>query len=101
MIINLRALAKGQPCQVRLPGVCNFKPETTVGAHFRLINLSGAGFKNHDFIVAWACSDCHNYVDTHHDAQTQLALAQGVFRTQHILLTSFLKLTADPGGRSD
>jgi len=44
--------------------------------------MSGLGLKPPDFLIAWGCSDCHTYVDTHHDDETQLAFAQGVFRTQ-------------------
>jgi hypothetical protein len=82
---RLRRLAKGQLCQIRLAGICNFKKETTVLCHFRLVDHSGIGLKNDDQCGAWGCSDCHLYVDTHHDAETQLAFAHGVFRTQRIL----------------
>lgn len=77
---DLRQLARGKPCQIRLP-VCNRNPETTVLAHFRQIGLSGMGMKSPDWLGAWACSDCHAYVDSHKDCQTQLDFARGVFRT--------------------
>lgn len=80
--MNLRQLARGQTCQIRLPGICNYNPETTVLAHYRLLGLSGMGFKNYDLIAAWACSNCHAYVDTHKDDSTCAAFAEGVFRTQ-------------------
>lgn len=83
--MNLRELANGMPCMIRLPGICNFKSDTTVLCHFRLMNYSGVGLKPPDWMGAWGCSDCHRYVDTHHDAETQLAFAHGVFRTQAIL----------------
>lgn len=82
---NLRKLARDQDCTVRLPGICNGNPETVVLAHFRLAGISGMGCKSPDFIGAWACSACHSYVDSHKDADTQLAFAQGVFRTQNEL----------------
>lgn len=44
------------------------------------------GHKSPDLIGAWGCSSCHAYVDTHKDAETQLAFAHGVFRTQAALL---------------
>lgn len=78
---NLRNLVKGWDCMVRLAGICNFNPETTVGAHFRLIGVSGLAMKSPDILIAAACSDCHAYCDTHHDDATQLALAKGVMRT--------------------
>lgn len=79
--MNLRKQARGRGCQVRIPHVCNFNSETTVLAHYRLAGISGMGMKSPDAIGAWACSACHSYVDTRHDAETKLALAEGVFRT--------------------
>jgi hypothetical protein len=84
--VRLRALARGRNCQVRLAGVCNGNPETTVLAHFRLSGLSGMGIKSPDMVAAWACSSCHAYIDTHKDCATQLDFAKGVFRTQAQLI---------------
>lgn len=84
--MNLRRLAKGRECQVRLPGVCNGNPETTVLAHYRLAGISGIGMKSPDLIGAWACSDCHYTVDNVKGDDVRLAHAEGVFRTQAILL---------------
>ena len=77
---NLRKLAEGQSCQVRLPG-CNHDPRTVVLAHFRLMGISGIGYKPPDWLGAWACAMCHAQVDSHKDPETQLAFAHGVFRT--------------------
>lgn len=33
---DLRKAARGRECQVRIPGVCNGNPETTILAHIRL-----------------------------------------------------------------
>lgn len=33
---KLTKAARGRECQVRIPGVCNGNPETTVLAHYRL-----------------------------------------------------------------
>lgn len=60
---NLRKLAKGQDCAIRVPGVCNGNPETTVLAHYRMAGLCGTGQKPIDECGAWACSACHDYVD--------------------------------------
>jgi len=59
----LQKLARGQPCLVRIPGVCNGNPETTVLAHIRRQNVGGMGLKPPDLIGAWACSDCHDVID--------------------------------------
>jgi hypothetical protein len=52
--------AKGENCTLRIPGVCNFNPETTVPCH-----SGGAGwaYKSHDIHICYGCSDCHNFLD--------------------------------------
>lgn len=89
--MNLRKLAKGKECQVRIVGVCNGNPETTVLAHYRLSGLCGMGMKSPDAIGAWACSDCHDAIDnrakTPYDYEhLRLYHAEGVFRTQSELI---------------
>lgn len=82
---SLRQEARGRECQIRLP-CCNFNPETTVLAHFRLIGITGMGFKrDSDWLGSWACSDCHRTVDSDKSPEVQLAFAHGVMRTQAIL----------------
>ena len=83
---DLRKLAKGRDCQIRLPGVCNFNPETTVLAHYRMAGLSGMGMKSPNLCAAWACSSCHAYVDTHRDDETARAFLEGVMRTIGVLV---------------
>lgn len=88
---DLRKLAKGMPCQIRLPGVCNGDPATTVLAHYRMVHLSGLGMKSPDVFGAWACSDCHDAVDRRNvhgfsREYVQLAHLQGVLRTQAELI---------------
>jgi ferredoxin len=79
--MNLRKLARGRDCQIRLAGICNHNPETTVLAHYRMAGLSGMGIKSPDVCGAWACSNCHAYVDTHRDDATARAFLEGVLRT--------------------
>ena len=55
-----RKAAKGQPCTMRLPGVCNGNIETTVLAH---ANGAGMGTKSDDFNAADCCSACHDVLD--------------------------------------
>ena len=74
-------LVRGMPCKIRIVGICNGNPETTVPCHYRLAGLSGAGYIPPVFMVAAGCSSCHAYVDSHHDAETRLAHCEGVFRT--------------------
>lgn len=87
---KLREAARGQVCQVRAPGICNFNAETTVLAHYRLSGTCGMGMKPLDLIGSWACSDCHNLVDGRSSGaftreQLDLMHAEGVFRTIHAL----------------
>lgn len=60
--MNLRKHAKMKPCMVRIPGTCNWDPETTVLAHIRRGNV-GTGTKPIDFCGVWACSNCHDAID--------------------------------------
>jgi hypothetical protein len=82
---SLRKLARGQPCQIRVPLVCTGDPTTTVLAHVRLIGVSGMGMKAPDWFGAWACSACHAYCDSNHPNSRQLLL-EGMVRTQYELM---------------
>jgi hypothetical protein len=84
--MNLRNAAKGRPCMVRLPDICNHNPETTVLAHIRMAGLSGMGIKADDLLGAWACSSCHDAIDrrSHTDLDrdyVRLAHLEGMART--------------------
>lgn len=86
-------LARGQQCQIRLEGICNFNCETTVAAHFRLIGVTGLGYKDPDLdlLAAWSCSNCHDAIDRrrflHLDYdKVRLAHAEGLVRTQAKIL---------------
>lgn len=88
---DLTKLANGQPCLVRVIGVCNFNRATTIAAHWRLIGISGMSLKVPDLMVAFCCNACHDFVDNlsfPHATQEQrdLALAHGIFRTQNWLI---------------
>ena len=87
--------ARGQECQVRIPGVCNGNPETVVLAH---LNGGGMGMKRSDIHGAYACSACHDAIDGRtlplpHDSRVpwsrhdlQLFHLEGVIRTQEIMI---------------
>lgn len=87
--IDYRKEAKGRECMVRLPGICNFNPETTVLAHYRMDD--GGGRKPNDKRGAWACSACHDECDRRtrklDNKFVRLAHAEGVFRTQDVLIS--------------
>jgi hypothetical protein len=84
---KLRKSARGMECNVRLPNICNWNPETTILAHK---NGGGTSYKTSDFMAAFCCSDCHLEVDrktTKMDAEeVKLAHAEGIFRTQQYWL---------------
>lgn len=61
--MSLRNAAKGKPCMVRLPGICNGNPETTVLAHIRIAGTCGVGMKPPDTQATYACSACHDAID--------------------------------------
>ena len=79
-------------CRVRIPGVCNHDPETTVLAHIRMQTVTGVASKSPDLLGAWCCSACHDLVDgrTKHEhfdwEYIQLMLFEGVIRTQYQLI---------------
>ena len=83
---DLRKLARGQPCQVRLDG-CDGGGETTVLAHLRMAGYCGTSMKPDDLAFgAWCCARCHAKIDgrekcdmTH--AELHSAHADGCLRT--------------------
>ena len=72
--IDLRKAARSRACTVRIPGVCNHNPETSVLAHYRLAGTCGTAIKPHDTI------DGRTKTDYEHDSLL-LMHAEGVFRT--------------------
>jgi hypothetical protein len=84
---------------VRLPGICNFNPETTIAAHG---NGAGIARKKIDLISAHCCSACHAVIDGHVKSdlspeEVKIYHYEGIFRTQELLHSQGLILT--PGSR--
>lgn len=52
--------ARNEECTVRIPGICNWNPETTVFAH---VGGAGERIKSHDYKGAYCCSACHDEID--------------------------------------
>lgn len=86
--MNLRELARGKPCMLRIPGICNYDTQTTVLAHVRMIGISAMSMKAPDWFGAWACCSCHEHVDSKGGDQylRRLMLLEGMVRTQHEIL---------------
>lgn len=59
---KVRESARGRECTVRLPGICNWNPETTVLAHLPC-GTRGIGMKGIDTVAVYACSACHDAID--------------------------------------
>ena len=86
---KLREIARGMECQVRIAGICNSNPETTVLAHYRLAGTCGIGIKPPDLLGAWSCSSCHDYIDGRAKGPREIARmwhAEGVMRTLNELV---------------
>lgn len=60
----IRKSAAEQECTIRLPGVCNYDPATTVLCHDnRIESGKGMGLKAPDTKAAYGCSACHDVLD--------------------------------------
>jgi len=87
--------ARGEECQIRIPNVCNFNPETTVLCHK---NGGGAGMKSNDIHCAYGCSSCHDVIDGRIQTEftqdeIKIMFYDGIFRTQEILIQKRLIMT--------
>lgn len=87
--MDLRKSARGEDCDVRLPGICNHDPETSVWAH---LPGGGMGMKRPDLIGCVACSACHDEIDRRTrilEADfARLSHLEGIVRRQEILIRS-------------
>jgi hypothetical protein len=88
---NLRKLARGQECLIRVPTVCNGDVTTTVLCHIRMIELSGTGIKAPDVFATFGCSACHAVCDGQQKSEysyseRRLMLLEGMVRYQLWLL---------------
>jgi len=71
---NLRKLAKGQECTLRLhrddgTPICNFNRNTVVLCHIRRGGVAGTGYKPPDLCGVYGCSNCHRFIDGHGEAK--------------------------------
>jgi len=91
--------AAGQKCQIRVPGICEW--EHCVLAHYRAMGTCGAGMKPPDMQGAYACTPCHDEVDSrmHRSGFSRAELrhmhAEGVMRSQLIMQRAGLIVTAE------
>lgn len=56
----LLEMARGRPCLLMVPAVCNHRVDTTAAAHSNLaIHGKAGGRKADDCYTVWACAACH------------------------------------------
>lgn len=91
--MNLRKLAQGRECQIRLTGVCCHDPATTVLAHLNMSGISGRGYKSPDLLGSWCCFECHRCIDSNGQTHglerdyVRAAFMDGMCRTIAILIS--------------
>ena len=84
--------AKGQECQVRIPGVCSGDSSTVVWAHaIGTASGKGIGMKSPDALGSYACQPCHDAYDrrirTNHDRQfIEHCFMEGHMKSLRILI---------------
>ncbi len=75
--------AMGEDCTLRLVGVCNFNPETTVAAHIG--RRRGMGCKAGDNMIVYACYACHEEIERNRTKYADEKLA-ALEETQELLI---------------
>lgn len=58
---NLRKLAEGRDCKLRIPETCNRDSSTVVLCHIKR-GWCGS-LKPPDIVAVWGCSACHDVID--------------------------------------
>lgn len=84
--------ARGEYCQIRLPGICNHDRATTVWCHANGSAAGkGIGMKSEDLLGAYGCSSCHDVYDRRVPTEmlrveVELAFWQGHARSLLLLI---------------
>ena len=82
---TLLDMARGRECLLRIPGVCNYNPETTVACHSNQSKHGkGAGLKASDQFSVWGCSDCHRALDQGNASREAKTLAFDVAHVRQV-----------------
>lgn len=58
-LTRIQAAARGEMCTIRIPGICNHDPATTVLCHVRRKWNCGVALKPADTHAFFGCSACH------------------------------------------
>jgi hypothetical protein len=96
---RLLDLARGMPCLLRIPGVCNHDSTTTVACHSNLgIHGKAGARKADDCYSVWGCSACHRWMDQGRAPADVKALA---FTLAHIDQVQAWRLIATDAARPE
>lgn len=85
---KIMAAARGQECTLRLVGVCNFNPDTTIAAHIG--RRRGMALKCGDNFVVFSCSSCHSEIDSSSRASYADDKLRSLEETQELLINEGL-----------
>lgn len=87
--------ARGEECDIRIEGVCNFDPATTVWSHYPgLAGGRGMGYKSLDACGVYACSSCHDCADSRSPPPQGMTRQDVMLRWHEGHLRSLVKLHA-------
>lgn len=83
--------ARDEDCSLRIPGICNFDPATTVFCHAPCVD-KGMGFKSPDWWGAYGCAGCHHAVDVefYKRGDIEEAWLRAIYETQKKLIAKGL-----------
>jgi hypothetical protein len=100
----IRRAACGEECTLRIGGVCNYDPATSVWCHSnRLEHGKGMGTKAHDIFGCIGCSACHAFYDggyvragwtraeVEHAFDIAMGISHGVLRLKGFDVAALLK----------
>jgi hypothetical protein len=87
----LRRSAAGEECTLHLPGICNWRTDTTVLAHI-YVGPKAMGGKGDDIHACFACCACHEAIDRYWADDRYEYLLGGLIKTQQVFIRNGLLL---------
>jgi hypothetical protein len=96
----LLELARGRPCLLMVPGICNHRIDTTAAAHSNLsIHGKSGARKADDCYTVWACAACHiPWLD---QGKASAAIKERAFMEAHARQVLAWRLIATDPNESD
>jgi len=92
---TLLEMARGRPCLLLVPGLCNHRLDTTVAAHSNLLAHGKAKARKADdcYVVA-ACATCHRWLD---QGSAPAAVREAAFMAAHARqVLAWRRIATDP-----